>query len=73
LKNDTPPLNAADGCPVREQINQYCSCPKTECPRHGLCCECILDHKNREDVKMIVRFPHCLREQVQEAVETGLD
>jgi len=71
-KDDDNALNAAEGCPVRDRINEYCSCPKTDCPRHGLCCECILDHKHRENVKMIVRFPHCLRDLVQEAVDKGL-
>lgn len=60
--------NVSVGCPVQEQINAYCSCPKTDCPRHGQCCECILNHKNRENVKLIVRFPHCLRDLVQKAV-----
>jgi hypothetical protein len=72
-KSDMTILDAADDCPVRERIDAFCSCPKTDCPRHGICCECILNHKNRENVKKIVRFPHCLREMVQEAVESGLD
>jgi hypothetical protein len=71
-KDESMSLKAADECPVREQVNAFCSCPKTDCPRHGVCCECILDHKHRENVKMIVRFPHCLRELVQEAVDKGL-
>ncbi len=51
-------------CPVRVNINAECSCPKTDCPRHGLCCECIAAHKNRVNDPMIKRFPHCLRELV---------
>lgn len=58
-------------CPAQDRINEYCSCPKTDCPRHGRCCECISDHRHRENVKMIVRFPHCLRELVQKAVDEG--
>lgn len=53
-------------CPVREAINTYCSCPKTECPRHGHCCQCIVAHKSRSADPIIKRFPHCLRELVQE-------
>jgi len=71
-KGEESILKSTDNCPVRDRINEFCSCPKTDCPRHGICCECILNHKNRENVKMIVRFPHCLRELVQEAVENGL-
>lgn len=54
-------------CPVREKVNAYCSCPKTDCPRHGLCCECVLEHKNRVTEPIIKRFPHCLRDLVKEA------
>jgi len=56
-------------CPVRAEINAYCSCPKTDCPRHGLCCECVLEHKNRVTEPIIKRLPHCLRDMVQEAME----
>ena len=52
-------------CPVRERIESYCSCPKHECPNHGLCCECILAHKNRADQLLLKRLPHCLRDMVQ--------
>lgn len=56
--------NSFKHCPEQERINKYCSCPKTECKRHGICCECIVDHKNRKDVAFHVKFPHCLREQL---------
>lgn len=51
-------------CPVQGKINEYCSCPKTECKNHGICCECVLDHKNRKDVAFHINFPHCLRDQL---------
>ncbi len=60
----------APACPLREKINGYCSCPKKDCPRHGLCCECILDHKDRIEAPMIKRFPHCLRDLVAEALNS---
>ena len=50
-------------CPVQEKINEYCSCPKTECERHGICCECIVEHKNREGVAIVdpnVKTVFCL-------------
>ena len=59
-------------CPVRDRINEYCSCPKADCPRHGLCCECIIAHKNRVDQPLLKRLPHCLRDMVKEGmVEQG--
>ena len=55
-----------ENCPACETINTYCSCPKTDCKRHGICCECIMDHKKRTDVAFHVKFPHCLRDQLEE-------
>jgi hypothetical protein len=52
-------------CPVRERINDYCSCPKNECDNHGLCCECIVAHKDRLDQPLLKRLPHCFREMVK--------
>ena len=51
--------------PVRRRINEYCSCPKDDCPRHGLCCECIVSHKQRDDQPLLKRLPHCLRDMVK--------
>ncbi|OEU46683.1 MAG: hypothetical protein BA866_04815 [Desulfobulbaceae bacterium S5133MH15] len=59
--------NKAIQCPVRDEINKYCSCPKSDCERHGLCCECIVSHKNRTHLPYEKRFPHCLRKLFQEA------
>ena len=55
-------------CPVREQINEYCSCPKTTCENHGLCCRCIVKHKNLVDKPFDKRLPHCLRGILDEAL-----
>ncbi|MCF8025699.1 MAG: hypothetical protein K9K82_09445 [Desulfobacteraceae bacterium] len=55
-------------CPMRGQIKSYCSCPKTDCENHGLCCTCIINHKNKADAPVEKRFPHCLRDLVKEAV-----
>lgn len=57
-------------CPIRDEINLYCSCTKTDCPRHGICCKCIIAHKKRVDDPISKRFPHCLRELVKEAMES---
>jgi len=56
-------------CPNRDRIEAYCSCPKADCPRHGLCCECIVTHKNKIEEPFIKRFPHCLRELVKEGTD----
>ena len=53
-------------CDLRERINEHCTCPKNDCPRHGLCCQCIVSHRERSDVEPIKRFPHCLREMIRE-------
>ncbi len=30
----------------KEHCNEAnCTCPKKECPRHGKCCECIMNHR----------------------------
>ena len=34
-----------------------CSCPKTECENHTICCDCVENHKNSETNKL----PYCLR------------
>ena len=31
-----------------------CDCPKKNCPNNGICCKCILKHKNTESL------PYCL-------------
>lgn len=31
-----------------------CPCPKTTCPNHGTCCQCIVKHKNTDSL------PFCL-------------
>ncbi len=48
-------------CPIHDSLDQRCSCPKTDCPRHGLCCECIVAHKARVEDPLPKRLPHCLR------------
>ncbi len=35
---------------------QPCTCPKVDCARHGKCCECVANHKDRGNL------PHCLRQ-----------
>jgi len=33
-----------------------CTCPKTDCPRHGKCCDCVAFHREGN-----VNLPVCLR------------
>ena len=58
-------------CTVREKINSYCSCPKVDFERHGLCCECIVNHKKRVIDPIEKRFPNCLRGLLKEALAAG--
>ena len=39
---------------------ENCNCPKTECERHGKCCECI-NHHRAPDVVGIQPLVFCLR------------
>ncbi len=63
--------NQPSECPVRDRINSYCSCPKEDCPRHGICCECLLFHRNRTQDPVLKRLPACLRGMVREALESS--
>ena len=54
-------------CPVAGQIE--CTCPKGDCPRRGLCCECVRSHRERVDEPPIKRLPHCVRHIVAEYLE----
>ncbi len=31
-----------------------CACPNTSCSSHGLCCSCVVKHRNTDSL------PHCL-------------
>ena len=33
-------------CPNIEINKQMCPCTETDCPRHGICCECLAYHAN---------------------------
>jgi len=41
-------------------INQNCNCPKTECPRHGNCNDCVEFHKTEGK-----KIPFCLRFMIE--------
>lgn len=32
----------------------HCPCPKKTCPNHGVCCRCVVKHKNTDSL------PFCL-------------
>ena len=32
-----------------------CTCPKTTCPRHGKCCECIMNHREHGSLVFCMR------------------
>ena len=35
--------------------------PEADCPRHGVCCECMRFHRAREGEPVVKRLPHCVR------------
>lgn len=37
-------------CVNIEKNSSMCSCTYAGCPRHGLCCECIKHHKDRDQL-----------------------
>ncbi|MEW5955404.1 MAG: hypothetical protein AB1626_02595 [Candidatus Micrarchaeota archaeon] len=44
-------------CVNREKNERKCPCSKTDCPRHGICCECIRYHRSNEQHPK----PACMR------------
>ena len=51
-----PPCRSSD----MTELNPNYNCPKTECPRHGKCMECVEFHKANSD-----KIPFCLRFMVE--------
>ncbi len=43
---------------MQDNKNIQCSCPNTECPRHGNCEDCTEHHLIHE------KEPHCQREEI---------
>ena len=40
----------------KEHCNeQNCTCPKITCPRHGKCCECIMNHRGNGSLVYCMR------------------
>lgn len=40
----------------KERCNEEnCTCPKTTCPRHGKCCECIMNHRGNDSLVFCMR------------------
>ena len=46
---------------MSDNLNPNCNCPKTECPRHGNCMECVEHHKSIPGGKI----PFCMRYMVE--------
>jgi hypothetical protein len=45
---------------------QMCTCPKLDCPNHGICCECIQAHAGRNSQT------NCMRGAKRDAATVGL-
>ncbi len=43
-------MKKLDKCPRAEVNARYCTCTYYECPRHGLCCECLHYHRQRGEL-----------------------
>ena len=42
-------------CANRELNNKQCTCTNTTCQNHGICCQCVLNHRAQNNK------PACLR------------
>jgi hypothetical protein len=49
------------GCKANGKGNEEnCTCPKTDCVRHGTCCQCVNHHRAGEEG--IHPLPFCVRQ-----------
>ena len=39
----------------REENEKQCKCPATDCERHGMCCECVANHREGGSLPMCLR------------------
>ena len=48
-------------CVNIDRNNEHCTCPSADCERHGICCECISAHSNKDTL------PACLKVKLKES------
>ena len=51
---------AKTNCPNIAENEQRCTCPAVDCERHGVCCECLSSHMERDSL------PSCVKVRIQE-------
>lgn len=39
----------------KKENEKNCTCPGTDCPRHGVCCECVVYHREKGNVPMCLK------------------
>ncbi len=44
-------------CTNKANNKVECSCKKSDCANHGICCECVANHRQKGN------YPACLRYQ----------
>lgn len=37
-------------CPNKKRNDLMCNCSYPECPRHGVCCECLAYHRSKQEL-----------------------
>ena len=52
---------AKTDCVNISRNEEKCPCTKMDCERHGVCCECIWAHAERDSL------PSCLRTRIKES------
>ena len=55
LKRKEKTMSERQSCPNVESNNANCNCANTDCDNHGICCLCVLSHRNKD------HLPACLR------------
>lgn len=42
-------------CPNKAENEKKCICPYDSCERHGVCCECVRNHREQGELPMCLR------------------
>lgn len=42
-------------CPNLDLNEKACPCPYTDCARHGICCQCVANHRKSGDLPLCFR------------------
>ncbi|SDB51557.1 hypothetical protein SAMN05660653_02554 [Desulfonatronum thiosulfatophilum] len=43
-------MSKSSQCPRIKINTKFCTCTSVDCPKHGLCCECLHYHRQRNEL-----------------------